>query len=170
MIIIGYPGIGKSTVCGRDTGIIDLESSYFSQFGENWERNYVKLALELNRAGFDVCVSSHEKVIDDLILMTMPDDNVIAIFPDKSLKKLWIKKLDSRWRSSAGEGLPRYIVDKNERALERAEKYFDKDISMLMAIPSPFYEYHIMQMDYDLLDIIRAFKKTREAEKNGKPE
>jgi len=71
MIILGYPGIGKSFLAQspvifhvRDYqgsfGVIDLESSNFVVDGkkiENWEIPYCKIALELSEYGHIVFIS-----------------------------------------------------------------------------------------------------------------
>lgn len=67
MIIIGFPGIGKSSVTHaydgdiNTTGYIDLESSNFVK-DENWVKEYCDLAIDLELQGYNVFVSSHKKV------------------------------------------------------------------------------------------------------------
>lgn len=69
MIIIGYPGIGKSTLAGKDHKFIDLESSNFKiedERSEDWYKVYCKVAEDLSRQGYIVFVSSHLAVREAL--------------------------------------------------------------------------------------------------------
>ena len=52
MIIIGYQGIGKSTLAGKDNKFIDLESGNFWVNGErveNWYIPYCQIAEHLSK-------------------------------------------------------------------------------------------------------------------------
>ena len=63
-IIIGFPGIGKSTVAKGDTRFIDLESSTFmvdGQRSEDWYKIYVNVAIDLTKQ-YNVFISSHMAV------------------------------------------------------------------------------------------------------------
>ena len=69
MIIIGYQGIGKSTLANIDNAYIDLESSNFWHKGErydNWYIYYGKIAESLSRQNYNVFTSSHREVRDYL--------------------------------------------------------------------------------------------------------
>ena len=70
MIIIGYQGIGKSSVSGADSGCIDLESSNFWNEGvraDDWYIYYCNIALDLSKQGFTVFTSSHKEVREYLL-------------------------------------------------------------------------------------------------------
>ena len=58
-IIIGYPGVGKSTAASDYFNLIDLESSFFLKTNPLWADEYYSLAFDLYKQGFKVCVSSH---------------------------------------------------------------------------------------------------------------
>ena len=66
MIIIGYPGVGKSTLAGRYKEYIDLESSNWNgpdnTKPDNWWWSYGKVAEDLSRQGYRVFVSCHPSV------------------------------------------------------------------------------------------------------------
>ena len=68
MIIIGFPGIGKSSVTRaydgdtNTTSYIDLESSNFVK-DDNWVEEYCNLAIDLDLQGYNVFVSSHKEVL-----------------------------------------------------------------------------------------------------------
>ena len=136
MIIIGYPGIGKSTICGADRGIIDLESSYFHPADAgDWAVGYSRVAWDLHKQGFDVCTSSHPCVIDELTLRKMPGDPIAIIYPAKVLKEQWIEKLKKRYEISLECADFRWIIEKNRRAYERALDHYDEDIFSLSMLP-----------------------------------
>ena len=58
MILMGYPGVGKSTFCKKTPYAIDLESSLFHDIFEL----YVDVALDLSRQNKLVMVSCHNEV------------------------------------------------------------------------------------------------------------
>ena len=52
MIVIGYQGIGKSTLAGRDHKFIDLESGNFWVDGkraDDWYKPYCQIAEHLSK-------------------------------------------------------------------------------------------------------------------------
>ena len=66
MIVIGYQGIGKSSLAGKNN-CIDLESGNFWVDGkrsDDWYKIYCNIALHLHRQGFTVFTSSHQVVRD----------------------------------------------------------------------------------------------------------
>lgn len=96
MIIVGYQGIGKSTLAGKD-GFIDLESGNFWVDGirpENWYKMYVKIAVHLSQQGYTVFTASHKVVRDEL---KRYNEKVVVCYPSLKLKEEWIKKLEERY-------------------------------------------------------------------------
>ena len=90
MIIIGYQGIGKSTLAKNDLRYIDLESSNFFVNGkrdENWYIIYCSIAEHLSQQGYRVFVSSHEVVRKQL---ENSKEKVYVCHPRLDLKDLWI--------------------------------------------------------------------------------
>ena len=68
-VVVGYQGIGKSTLAFHNNRVIDLESSNFFVDGErpaNWHIIYCKIARALCKQGYIVCVSSHKEVREEL--------------------------------------------------------------------------------------------------------
>ena len=63
MIICGFAGVGKSTVARRCTGWVDLESTPFNR---DWER-YVKVIKHMDENGYNVMVSCHKELREELI-------------------------------------------------------------------------------------------------------
>ena len=156
MIIMGYPGIGKSTFARGENGLrtVDLESSNFSFNGvkiENWVEVYCTVAQDLSDQGLDVFVSSHGAVQDELVRRSTcnKDKNytksIAAIVPSYNLKDQWIQKLKDRYDDS--------MLDKDFRAYERAKEYFVYDIANIIG-NDEFLTIQIRSMDYKLEDII----------------
>ena len=146
MIIIGYQGIGKSTLAKTDKGYIDLESSIYFIDGirpENWFIFYCKTAEFLSRQGYIVFVSSHKPVREYL---TGRKEKTIIICPDKELKEEWISKLENRYNNT--------LKDKDFRAWKNALQMFDENISDLLNCGFPVITINSMQ--YDLKSLIRS--------------
>ena len=136
MIIIGYPGIGKTTLARKLSDTIDLESSSFVIDGErpdNWHIYYCGIAEDLSRQGNIVFVSSHNEVVR---YMRESDERVVIIRPDVMLRKEWITKLHERYMEN--------MTDKNQRAWERARYHFGRDICELQESGIPNITIHHM--------------------------
>jgi len=151
MIVIGYQGIGKSTLASKRDGIIDLESSNFKIDGErdeNWYIIYCRIAVSLARQGYIVLISSHECVRSELRKYN-PEDKytVVIICPHYSLKDQWIHRLYDR-----------YIHDpsnKNHAAWKDAEAHFTDSIQS-MTQGAVFSIIFLNSMDYDLGGLIMS--------------
>lgn len=170
MIIIGYPGIGKSTLARKEDfkiphrrGLIDLESSNFNTSKyfagkTTWCEIYCNVALDLSLQGYDVFVSSHADVYDMLLNDIYTSRAIIgAIIPDISLKKAWLQKLFERYLTSNEE--------KDKRAFDRALSHFENDIHQLEnafdfthhiknGVDRDIYLKKITTMEYSLEDFI----------------
>ena len=159
MIIIGFQGIGKSTLARLASNVIDLESGCF------WNRNYrhtdwyvyyCQIALDLSAQGNVVFTSSHQDVRYQFYRME-PHDDIAVCYPSLELKEFWIEKLQNRYE--------RTKLLKDEKAWARASLCYEADITELMA--SPFDKIEIDSMFYDLHQLIRDYqeKKFDEADK-----
>lgn len=149
MIIIGYPGIGKSSYArlkgGRHT--IDLESSCFIK-EENWAASYCNVAIDLSKHGFDVFVSSHDAVRKQLLISGY--DKLFAVYPSLDIKRQWIVRLECR--------LKRTGLEKDLRSFERAKSYYDVDIAALKEDALKMRgHYEIKNPDYELGDAVEQF-------------
>lgn len=116
MIVMGYPGIGKSTYAKVDKSYaIDLESSLFPD-----KATYVDVALDLEAQGYIVFVSCHDEVRD--LLRDKADQAVqLAIcYPSLHLKSQWDRRLSDR--------LEKDPSDKNMRAYQRFKDHFEEDM------------------------------------------
>lgn len=122
MIIIGFPGIGKSSVTRayegdtNTTGYIDLESSNFVK-DDNWVKEYCDLAIDLELQGYNVFVSSHKDVREYLVDKQDIFPDIMEIFPSKEIRTEWLNRLESRYMKCK--------TDKNERALSYMRNNFD---------------------------------------------
>lgn len=148
MIIVGYQGIGKSTLAGVNN-CIDLESGNFWINGnrsDDWYIPYCQIANHLSEQGYTVFTSSHEVVRKEL---ERSKEKVFVVFPSILIKDEWVKKLRKRYEATG--------LEKDFKALANAEDRYKENISELMMGNLKFYE--INNMDYDLLQIIAQLKK-----------
>lgn len=129
MIIVGYPGVGKSTYAKkRGFPVYDLESSYFRRSDgtkpENWADLYTQIALHMSSLGMIVCTSSHYDVRQRLNIYndTIYNKNniIIGLAPSVDIKDGWIDHLKNRYESSK--------LEKDKAAYLRAKYYFESDI------------------------------------------
>ena len=143
MIIIGFPGIGKSTLACNNYKFVDLESSYFKTpdaRNEDWVVEYCQCAVYLSLHGFIVFVSSHKAVRDYLAKIHISEP-IVYIFPSERIKEQWIKKLEDRYMNSG--------LDKDYRAFIRARDHYDDDIRELYSDGIP-YKWIITNINYNL--------------------
>ena len=161
MIIVGYQGIGKSSISNSDTRCIDLESGNFFVGGkrpDDWYKYYVNIAKHLSKQGYTVLVSSH-KVVRDELKATNAED-VAVCFPDINIKEQWIERLRDRYKRTG--------LDKDWRALLNAEQNYMSSILELYdeATKNGWETIIVGTTNYDLyLDfIIPALKSSRNNE------
>lgn len=169
MIIIGYPGIGKSSVAGIENGIIDLESHLFHKSSNtingsddyNWAKRYCDVACDLSNQGFTVCVSSHEEVRN--YLEAHPQrylGHAAIVYPcgAEEMKYSWIYRLEERYYLTRREdATPHWTVEKNYCAWQHAKECYDLDILLMKG--SSLFKYEITELPYDLKDVIDICKK-----------
>ena len=144
MIVIGYQGIGKSTLSNKDLRFVDLESGNFWVDGkraDDWYKPYCQIANHLSEQGYAVFTSSHEVVRKEL---ENSKEKVFVVCPAPWLKDKWIEKLRNRYESTK--------LEKDFKALANAEDRYTDNIIELMQ--SGFEFYCIEDMEYDLKDII----------------
>lgn len=142
MIIAGFSGIGKSTIAKSAVArIIDLESSDFNKLDTTWYETYCKVANRLSQQGYIVFVSCHADVRGWLKYHNVP---YVVIYPEKDLEDEWILKLQKRNEKTK--------LTKDYRALERAIKYYQKDIDDI--IENDKLRVSIDEIDYKLEEYI----------------
>lgn len=147
MIVIGYPGIGKSTLAEQDLKYIDLESSCFRNKSdqskpENWHIYYCQMAEYLSAQGYIVFVSSHKEIQN--YFRDNRNEYAICIYPSILIADQWKAKLKERYENTN--------TDKNYRAWLNAETQYMVNISALMICGIPHVE--INDMNYNLADLI----------------
>ena len=156
LIIIGYPGIGKSSLGTMDStnqNIIDFESSLFKIDGDranNWHVIYCRQAVSLAKAGFIVLVSSHKCVREELAKYDQDDFVIVTITPSPKLKKEWIARLKDRYSQNPSA--------KNLAALNNAEDSYDEDIKDIASDPN-FSHIYLESTNYHLRSIINKLYK-----------
>ena len=150
MIVIGYQGIGKSTIAGKQ-GCIDLESGNFwkdsSTRAPEWYRIYCNIAENLSDQGYTVFMSSHEVVRETLksdIRYNKWSGKVVCIYPSLNLKSEWISKLLKRYNSTN--------MLKDFKAYSNARDMYEDNITDLAH--SGFEKVELEDMNYNLQDIV----------------
>lgn len=156
MIIIGYQGIGKSTLAGKDNKFIDLESGNFwvnRERAENWYIPYCQIAEHLSKQGYIVFTSSHQSVRD---WFKYNGTQITATcFPSLELKDKWIEKLEKRYNESH--------LEKDYKALMNAKDRYEQNILELMN-EEGFYQMKITDIPYSLHAGIITFIENLEKE------
>ena len=116
MIVMGYPGIGKTTYAKEDKSFaIDLESSLFPD-----KEQYVDVAINLEAQGYIVFVSCHDEVCDLLIKKALPEVELAICYPSPELLLEWDVRLRKRVIFDPSE--------KNKAAYQRFGEHFLDDI------------------------------------------
>lgn len=144
-IIIGYPGIGKSTLAITDSRYIDLESSLFNKPNgskpSDWYETYCKVAIDLALHGYRVFVSSHLHVQVYLSSVEIPDIvKIYSCYPSIELEGYWLRKLHSRFVQSGSR--------KDAAAYVYCNKNYRKSVENMMRFD--FNPIVIGNIDYKL--------------------
>lgn len=150
MIVVGYQGIGKSTLAGRDYKYIDLESGNFWVDGkraDDWYKPYCKIAEHLSAQGYIVFVSSHEVVRQYLVENSR--ELVALVYPSIELKDAWIDKLEKRYIKSG--------LEKDYKALMNAKNRYVENIQELQESCIE-YKLEINKLSYDLESMLIHLK------------
>lgn len=151
MIVIGYQGIGKSTISHASKGnFIDLESGNFWVDGKRdpeWFKPYCQIALHLHKQGYVVFTSSHEVVRNYFHEIAGEDEAFIYVcYPAPDLKDDWIAKLQLRYHRTG--------KDKDYKALMNAKDRYTENIHELAY--SGFNVIEINDIQYDLKSLLEA--------------
>lgn len=177
IIVVGFPGIGKTSISFGKNNFVDLESSCFNTVDpvtnkktkpDNWEKLYVSVAYDLAKQGKYVCVSNHSLVIGELLDRRQQDSRldeypIVFVYPKKNLKDAWIECLTERYNSSVQ--IDKDIADKNKAALDAVAANYDKWINTLECIDpnnstaygNNVYKIPITNVGYDLAAALKRF-------------
>ena len=150
MIVVGYQGVDKSTLAGRDCKYIDLESGNFWIDGKraaDWYKSYCKIAEHLSEQGYIVFVSSHEVVRQYLVENSR--ELVALVYPSIELKDAWIDKLEKRYIKSG--------LEKDYKALMNAKYSYVENIQELQESCIE-YKLEINKLSYDLESMLIHLK------------
>jgi len=145
MIIIGYQGIGKTSLSKNGNGYIDLESGSFWVDGkrhDDWHIPYCNIAENLSDQGYRVFVSSHESVREQL---RNSCQRKIIVYPAPHLRDAWIWRLEKRHNESQSE--------KDYKALANAKESYAGNIQKLMW-EEGFEKVMITELPYDLEELL----------------
>lgn len=159
MIVMGYQGIGKSTLASKDARYIDLESSNFWVDGkraDDWYKPYCQIAEHLSQQKYVVFTSSHEVVIN--FLKENSKEIIVAVVPDPELKNRWIQKLEERYNKTH--------LDKDYKALKNAEDRYAENIKEI--VDSNIPTIILKDTIYDLDKILRRYEKFATINKEDK--
>lgn len=151
-IVLGYPGVGKTTIAQRHEDCIDLESSDFNLLDsdENVDR-YWKTARRLENQGYIVFVSTHESVQRRAKkALDVGLDTVKVVYPDMNLRKHWISKV--RFRKEVQPSTS------NISAWKHLNLHYLTDIRGLMCRFPKDVTICISNTDYDMEWIYRRIK------------
>ena len=149
MVIVGYQGIGKSTLAKNGSGYIDLESGNFWVDGkrsDDWYIPYCNIALHLAQQGYIVFTSSHQ-VVRDYLVEHKGDVKVGLCFPTHTLKGQWIKKLEDRYNNTK--------LDKDYKAWKNAVDRYEDNTTELAESRGFDIKLIISQIPYNLNESIK---------------
>lgn len=160
LIIIGYPGIGKSSIVkdmnfilNSKINLIDFESSLFKVSDTrypDWHIVYVNQAISLAKQGYVVLISSHECVREEIANRDRDGWNVVSIAPSVKLKDEWLDKLLDRYKRTATE--------KDSMAYRAAKERYSEDVLDISAEENMSH-ITLETMEYDLSAIVEYLVK-----------
>ena len=158
MIIVGYQGVGKSSISSKINNFIDLESSNFFIDGKrdsNWFKIYCNLANNLSKQHFIVFISSHKEVREEL--KKNSNEIILTVCPSEELRDEWVQKLKDRYYLTNLE--KDYKAYKNaENAYYTNTKDVQKDAQEYKNLKS-----HLCLIDninYELVDVLELHNST----------
>ena len=145
MIVVGYQGIGKSTLAGRDYKYIDLESGNFwidGKRADDWYKPYCKIAEHLSAQGYIVFTSSHEVVRQYLVENSR--EPVVLVYPSIGLENAWINKLEKRYIKSGLEKDYKALMNAKDRYVENIRELQESCIEYKLEIAELYYDLEAM--------------------------
>lgn len=152
LIICGYQGVGKSTLCRNGESVtdhpevrcIDLESGNFWYDGKrpyDWFRYYANFAKHLAAQGYIVFTASHRVFRD---WMCEQGIGFMTLSPSVGLKDEWIAKLEARYNTTQ--------LEKDYKALMNAKEMYEENVKDLQREGN---HYIICDIDYRMPDVVK---------------
>lgn len=135
LLISGFPGVGKSTLVGKNKEILDSDSSSFDK--KDFPDNYISHIKACQRADKIVLISSHDVVRNALINEKIP---FVLVYPDKSQKEIYINRYKDR-------GSP-------EAFINLLEENFNKWVDECDSIDKKFVTKIRLKKDQFLADVL----------------
>lgn len=145
MIVVGYQGIGKSTLARRNYKYIDLESGNFWVDGkraDDWYKPYCKIAEHLSEQGYTVFVSSHETVRH--YLEENSREIIALVYPSIGLENAWINKLEKRYIESGLEKDYKALINAKDKYAENIREMQESCIEYKLEIAGLYYDLEAM--------------------------
>lgn len=154
LVMIGYPGVGKSSCAGKEN-CIDLESSNFwvnGNRGKDWHIAYSQMAMDLANQGYTVFVSSHKEVREYLASMPLLENvgKVVVFCPNLGDKDVWFARLEERWK--------RTNSPKDGKAFVAVKLFYNSNIDEITHSGLPVYQPDDPN-NYDLMDFVHKARK-----------
>jgi len=149
-VLIGYQGIGKSSIASKYSDFVDFESGNFWVDGrraDDWYKPYAQCVLDLSSQGLNVFTASHKpyrEYIYEINSKREKPEPIYIIHPSIELKDFWIGKLQDRYNRSG--------LDKDYRALMNAKDRYVDNIRELLDDPIP--SVVIKDRNYDLVTFL----------------
>lgn len=109
---------------------------------ENWVQIYINYAIDLNSQGFDVFVSSHKSVREELRKRKV---EFYSVYPSKDLKDAWVERLNKRYMA--------FPTEKNRRAMEYILAHFEESVDDMSNDPKPV---EITSANVPLIDFLKC--------------
>ena len=165
MIVMGYPGVGKTTLSKlyHYNNYIDLETSNFGRH-EGWAIEYCNVAEDLSRQGYIVLTGCHKEIHDILSISSLSSSCKLILFirPEMNLKEVWIEGLRKRAEANGN-------TEKDLRALKRVEEKWEDDLCGFLSRVDNIEELVVskesfMSNDY-FMELNKAIMEWREIEK-----
>jgi len=151
MIIVGYYGIGKSSLAGKEN-CIDLDIRPFLDSGDSmWYKTYLSVVESLSVQGFVVLLPPNPIVRKHLRSLK---ESIFYVYPSLELKDYWERKMRKDWTIEELNGTLR--EGQKEYEYKLVVKNFEADINEMKS--DIFMRWEIMTRNYKLIDIIREIK------------
>lgn len=145
MIVLGYMGVGKSTLGGKGK-FIDLDYGDFILRGgvmlRDWEQIYVNVGISLSHQGGVVLMCTDSGVRCELKDRGEP---YVVVYPASSLREVWCERLDRM--------MEKEVRDIVKWDIRRGRSYYVSEVSELSR------EEHVIEisdMGYSLEEKIKG--------------